>query len=85
MIYTQYSSWAIHTPFIIAPFVIAPFVISPYVIASPAGAKQSSDTLAKIALSGKERPPRNDKSFLILSMLLLSLRAPQGRSNLLTR
>jgi hypothetical protein len=57
----------------IAPFVIAPFVIVPisfsfshttFVIASPAGAKQSTETLEKIASSGKEGPPRNDMSSL---------------------
>ena len=56
-------------PFFIVPFVIAPFpivssVFAPFVIASPAGAKQSSDTLEKIASLGKERPPRNDMTSL---------------------
>jgi len=56
MMYTQYSFSTIYTPFIISTFVIVSFVI-----ASPAGAKQSSATLEKIASSGKEHPPRNDK------------------------
>jgi hypothetical protein len=35
-------------------------LVSDFVIASPAGAKQSSDTVEEIASSGKECPPRND-------------------------
>jgi hypothetical protein len=34
---------------------------SHFVIANPAGVKQSSDMLGKIASSGEKRPPRNDK------------------------
>ena len=41
--------------------VITPFEIASFVIANPVGVKQSSDTVGKIASSGKEHPPRNDK------------------------
>ena len=36
-------------------------LVSDFVIANPAGVKQSSDTLEKIASSGKDCPPRNEK------------------------
>ena len=53
-----------HFSFCHCPIVIAPIVNAPFVIASPAGAKQSSDTLEKIASSGKDLHPRNDMSLL---------------------
>ena len=41
-----------------------------FVIANPVGVKQSSDMLEKIALSGKERPRRNESNWSVAEILV---------------
>ena len=52
-------------------FEIYPSVIAKPLGANPAGARQSADTVKKIASSGKERPSRNDSDLSVAEILVI--------------
>ena len=52
-------------------FEIYPSVIAKPLGANPAGARQSDDTLKKIASSGKERPSRNHSGLSVADIFVI--------------
>ena len=52
-------------------FEIYLFVIAKPLGANPAGARQSSDTVKKIASSGKERPSRNHSGLSVADIFVI--------------